>query len=695
MLGLFYIFLCFLTGVVFCSIFFPRLKNITEVSFDGKKLKLSSYFVLLPAWYYTGSLILSWTTYLLAYSIGSKGEPLFRANLIVLPVFLIIFLLLIGIRVRKYIVTSGEINTTASDTTGRPLGASIIKGIVTHVSSTEWVFLLGVFLLALILMWSTFFIKGDKLYVGLTVFGDFSPHLGMIRSFSEGNNFPTWYSHFAGEDIRYHFMFLFMVGNLEYLGLPLDFAFNIPSMLSFIGAFMLLYVLGVKVSGRKMAGYLTCLFFAFRSSSSLFTFLTQIPKGSSISQALKSNSVFIGNTPNESWGLFNLNVYCNQRHLAFSLGIMLLAIILFLPHLYNLFDRLRNNKSVKEFTCNFILDKNTWVIKDTRLAIGVGLILGMIAFWNGSVLIATLASLFLVGICSGRRLELLLSAVIAVVLTFLQSGLFIHGKAVNPTYFFGFISENKTVFGVADYLIRLLGILPIVLFAAFLVNNGIKRYLTIVFLMPLILTFTLSLTVDVTVNHKFLMMSVMLLGVIISDYLVRLLKRKDVILKIGIIFIIVLMTASGIYDFCVLVKQNNPKNSIVLSLDSELTKWVENNSDSKDIYLTSNYSLNQIVLGGGMLFEGWQYYGWSAGYDTPGRDLLVKEMYEAATREELSKLVEQNNIRFIVVDYDNRNSESYSLNEVNIANTFACVYTEGTEDYKLSIYDTRILLSKD
>ena len=181
---------------------------------------------------------------------------------------------------------------------------------------------------------------------------------------------------------------------------------------------------------------------------------------------------------------------------------MLLAIILFLPHLYNLFDRLRNNKSVKEFTCNFILDKNTWVIID-GLAIGISLILGMIAFWNGSVLIATLASLFLVGICSERKMELLLSAVIAVVLTFLQSGLFIHGKAVNPTYFFGFISENKTVFGVADYLIRLLGILPIVLFAAFS-QQWYKKVFGYVFLMPLILTFTLSLTVDVTVNHKFL-----------------------------------------------------------------------------------------------------------------------------------------------------------------------------------------------
>lgn len=683
MAGLLYIFLCFLTGYGFCTIFFPGLKKVTAQSFDGKKLTLSPYFVLLPAWYYTGSLILTWTTYLLAYFIGSKEEPLFRANLIGLPIFFILFLIFILIGIRKY---KGNSQKTEEPNITKKVNAS-------SVSPLEWLFILSVFLLAFVLMFSTFFIKGDKLYVGLSVFGDFSPHLGMIRSFSAGNNFPTWYSHFAGEDIRYHFMFLFMVGNLEYLGLPLDFAFNIPSMLSFIGAFMLLYVLSVKVSGQKRAGYLTCLFFAFRSSKSLFTFLSQVPKGTSMIQVLKSNTTFIGDTPNESWGLFNLNVYCNQRHLAFSLGIMLLVMLLFLPHLYNMFDRLRGGKSLKAFTGQFLLNKQAWVLKDIRLALGAGLILGMIAFWNGSVLIATLAMLFLVGICCERRMELLVSAVIAVILTFLQSGFFIHGKAVNPSYFFGFIAENKTIFGVADYLIRLLGILPFVLFAAFLVHSGLKRYLTVCFLMPLILTFTLSLTVDVTVNHKFLMMSVMLLGIMISDYLVRLLNRRNLVMRFGVILIVILMTTSGIYDFYVLLKQNNPQNAIVLSMDSELTKWVEKNSDSKDIYLTSNYSLNQIVLGGGMLFEGWQYYGWSAGYDTPGRDLLVKEMYEASTKEELDNLIKQNKIRFIVVDYDNRNSEAYALNEDTIERTYECVYTEGTDDYKLSIYDTRILLT--
>ena len=114
----------------------------------------------------------------------------------------------------------------------------------------------------------TFYIIANKLHVGFTVFSDFTPHLSMIRSFSKGNNFPTSYTCYAGEDIRYHFMFLFLVGNLEFLGMRLDFAFNIPSAMGLISVYLLLYVLAVKISERRSVGFLTGLLFTFRSSIS-------------------------------------------------------------------------------------------------------------------------------------------------------------------------------------------------------------------------------------------------------------------------------------------------------------------------------------------------------------------------------------------------------------------------------------------
>ena len=78
---------------------------------------------------------------------------------------------------------------------------------------------------------------------GYSNFSDLGAHLPVIRSFSYGNNFPTEYPHFAQAGMRYHFMFYFLAGNLEYLGLNLASALNLPSIFSITAMCMLLYSL--------------------------------------------------------------------------------------------------------------------------------------------------------------------------------------------------------------------------------------------------------------------------------------------------------------------------------------------------------------------------------------------------------------------------------------------------------------------
>lgn len=94
-----------------------------------------------------------------------------------------------------------------------------------------------------------------------------------------------------------------------------------------------------------------------------------------------------------------------------------------------------------------------------------------------------------------------------------------------------------------------------------------------------------------------------------------------------------------------------------------------------------------------MLFDGWSYFAWSAGYDTWSRDEQVAAMYSAASSEELIGLVEENQIRFIVVDAECRNSESYTVREDVISATFGVGYTEGDGGNKLTIYDTEDILN--
>lgn len=681
MLGLLYIILCFGVGWAICTCVFPGLKDMVDKDYNRRTISLSPYILLVPAWYITGTMAVTWPTYLIAYLFGNQREPLLYANFIVMPVAFLFFTFVFYKKIVKNRTEGLSLLTTDSKT-----------------ARLEFILVVLVTLLSCILMWRTFFVKGDLLYVGVSVFSDFSPHIGMIRSFSYGNNFPTAYSHFAGQDIRYHFLFQFMTGNLEFLGMRLDYAFNLPSILSLISAFLLLYVLTVKITGKVGAGVLACLFFAFRSAKTLFTYLAKLPAGTNILKALAENTDFISDTTHEEWGLWNLNVYCNQRHLAFGLGVMFLVLIIFMPHFFDMFAALRkvgedNNNSftvrLKKRLITLIATREAWMVMDLKQAVGAGVFLGGLAFFHGSAQICCLMLLFFMAIFSNRRLEYLITAVLALFLAVLQTRFFIHGSAVSPEPLFGFLADNATIFGVASYLERLLGILPFVLLAAFCTEKGTGRYLILAFTTPLIFSFTVSLTIDVTVNHKYIMMSCILLGIFAAAFVIKLFERKDIIWTCTGILLVILLTVTGVYDFTTVLKKNTPQSAIVLNLKDPITKWVHENSDSKDVFLTPSYALNQFVLGGAMLYEGWPYFPWSAGYDTDYRTEQVKLMYEAKTPKELDTLVKANNIRYIVVDYDARTSNSYTVNEDNIKATYPCVKSEGEGERKVDIYDAQ------
>ena len=73
-----------------------------------------------------------------------------------------------------------------------------------------------------------------------------------------------------------------------------------------------------------------------------------------------------------------------------------------------------------------------------------------------------------------------------------------------------------------DYIWRLCGVILIILLAAFLVVKGIRKYTMVAFMAPFVFAFTISLTIDVTVNHKYIMMSL-----VITSYSIHYTKLYD------------------------------------------------------------------------------------------------------------------------------------------------------------------------
>lgn len=687
MLGLLYLLICMTTGYVLCTYLLPDLEMITETTFRGKSIRLNRGFVLMPAWFVSGTLIVSWTTYLLAYLFQTAPSPLAVANSIALSVFAVVSALGILLQFKR----KKEWN---------------MRHQLSRLTAGEIVFLAAVVCLVIRLMWRTFFVSDGTLYVGLSVFSDFAPHLGMIRSFSLGNNFPTVYSHYAGEDIRYHFMFQFLAGNLEFLGMRLDWAFNLPSALSMISVFSLLYVLAVRLSGNRLAGYLSALFFAFRCSPSFFSYLAEVPKGTPVRDALRANIGFIGYTTHEDWGLWNLNVYCNQRHLAFGICALLLVLHLFIPHLYAMAERWQNRQAVVtgsgsqknktgilatagEFLKFSLFSIDGWKAEAYLRPVVLGVLLGLTAFWNGATLLATIMVLFVLAIVSDRRVEYLITAIITTVLSLIQNNFFMEGLAVGGAKFqFGFIAENTTLFGTIDYIARLTGILFLVLFAAFAVVKGVRRWVLVAFSAPFVFSFFVSLTIDVTVNHKYIMVSIMLMNIFAAILLVKLFAMKNAVIKILCCGLVILMTITGFYDYRTVIKRNHPDYNLKFSMEDPLVDWIDENTTSQDVFLTPYYALSRAVMGGAMLFEGHGYYPMTAGYDTNKRYALTKEMYEASSVRELQGLIEENGIDYIIIDIDARQSMDYELNEAVFDAAYEKVYVEGDGEWMLSIYDT-------
>lgn len=678
MLGVLYLLLCLLTGFAILSNVYPVIYTKENKTYSGGEYNVSPFMLYVPATFMTGVFPVTWLVYLLGnVFVKSSRTPLVMSNIAAAVIFLAADCLLVWLCIKNKKI--GNISFFSGD-----IKACIVEIFIIVAS----------LYLSIWLMYYTFHVKDGNVCMGYTVFSDFSPHMSVIRSFSFGNNFPTWYPYYSGIDIKYHFMFQFLAGNLEFLGMRLDHAFNVPSIISLVMVFMLIYVLTVKIMNKTLAGIIAVLLFAFRSSPSVFTFLKDVPEGEDAFLKLKENTEFLGYSTNENWGLWNLNVYANQRHLALCLAMMLWVLIMVMPYLYETFGRWDRINGFKIRTAQMYLGttfftNRAWGFYNLKLAVLIGLLAGMSAFFNGAALIALLMLLFFIAAFSQHRLDFVVMAGISGVLSIIQSHCFMQESSITPEYFFGFIAENKSLWGAADYIFRLTGILSIIVVASFLYFKGIKRYLLFVFAVPFIFSFTVSLTVDPTVNHKYIMMSCMLMSIMVAGFIAEFVNKNDMIRIVGALMLVFILTMTGMYDLYSIKVRNGEGREVVINLDDPVSNWIHENADSKDIFLTNNYTVNRVTMGGAMLYNGWGYFSWSAGYDTGYRDDQMKQMYNAPDSDTLKRLCEENNIRFIIVDGAIRDNEYVPVNEDMIAATFEKVYSDDVDYQTLNIYDTK------
>src|SRR5205814_7853691 len=207
----------------------------------------------------------------------------------------------------------------------RPRGSSI----------ADWLLIAGYVVLVSWMMFASFNTKGGKLQIANPEYSDFGPNTALMQSFAVGHNFPTEYPHFSGDRIRYHFLFYFQAGNLEFLGLDPAWSLNLLSITTLVAMLVLVIVLVQVLFDSRAVGRLGSLLFFFFGSLSYIPFLQKQGSVRAALQAILHQREYLPTIfpyRGELWGTWSQVTYLNQRHFASAIGILLLVLVFLVIH---------------------------------------------------------------------------------------------------------------------------------------------------------------------------------------------------------------------------------------------------------------------------------------------------------------------------------------------------------------------------
>ena len=267
-----------------------------------------------------GLLVSSWFTYLAGLAFFWASRPLVWANLLF---FVAAIAVLSWPKWKGRIVKGGsvKVHEDRSDLyLPRPKGSGI----------ADWLLIAGYVVLVSWMMFASFNTRDGKLQIANPEYSDFGPNTALMQSFAVGHNFPTEYPHFSGDRIRYHFLFYFQAGNLEFLGLNPAWSLNLLSIATLVAMLVVVMTLGEVLFNSRTVGRLGSLLFFFFGSLAYVPFLQKQASVRSAIQAITHQREYLQTIfpyRGEAWGTWSQVTYLNQRHFASAIGILFLVLV--------------------------------------------------------------------------------------------------------------------------------------------------------------------------------------------------------------------------------------------------------------------------------------------------------------------------------------------------------------------------------
>ena len=536
MFAFLYILICALLGITVTSYLVPDVRRLYLGCAPSKKAtdNIPSTIFVVPTGIIFGLMTSSFVQYYITLGLSyiTDNQALVKKAGLLITLGLAVWITLsavILIARRRAKQIDGEENVSSAGVYKYSVFNSIYYGLCIVIFTA----------FATFLMFYTYRISGNTLHAGFSTFSDLAPHTAMVSSFGVGYNFPTQYMHFAGDGIQYHFLFYFLCGVLEYLGLPIDFAINIPSIIVMVCAFTLLGLLAVLISGKRPAFLIAPILVLFRSSLNVFIqFKELLANGETRSSALASilhSEEWYGATDFDNWGIWAINVYPNQRHLMLGVAVILIFIILYLP-----FVRRMCISMIRDGFKVFVAGKNAWLPRKNdplcpwKIAILTGILALVFPYFHGSCTIAMLLILAGMAFFSESRVLHIIIAAVSIVSAFAQSKAFSGGagNVVSMQHTTGFILGSSANTGeILKYLLIVTGltlILALITCIIMLVIDIVKNrpiyrlILFISFLLPFIFAFNYQVTLEMLANHKFIQITLILLDAFVATFVANL-----------------------------------------------------------------------------------------------------------------------------------------------------------------------------
>ena len=530
----------------------------------------------------------------------------------------------------------------------------------------EIVFSILLFSFSWLLMWKTFRInESGNLQIATKVWSDFAATIPLIRSFSFGQNWPPQYPIFAGPPIRYHFVFYAIAGFLEKAGIPLDWALNSISILSFFFLLLAIYFLAKVIFKSRFTSMVACFLFLFNGSFAFLEFFKKFPLSIHTLTDIINHDSFLTFGPyygNKIISAFwSLNIYTNQRHLALAYAIFLILILV-------IYQASKNNVR---------LSLNKTLV--------LGVMVGLFPFVHLPVFAMMEIALFVLFVIYPHLRKNIL-AIIGLSLIIALPQIMYSGNANSQGILFhpGYLIEDLNFSSFIKYWFLNLGLVTLLAPIGFLLAKRQQRKILLPFLAFFVIGNLFQFSPEIAGNHKFF--NLFIIGAnIFAAYSIYNLWKHSLIGKTVAIFYLILMTLSGVIDIFPI------KNDVYAELEdgknNNVEQFIIKNTPPNAVFLNAYYTYDPASLAGRKIFFGWPYFSWSAGYETGPRSQQITNILDPPNKGSACRIFAQENISYLEIP-ETKQFENSNFNPGFFQKNFILIY-ESPQD-KIKIYDVAL-----